>query len=244
MNFADALDAALDRGTYESPRAPRSAATFTSRHANPFLYSALGDPFAERRVFSAQRPFSSESPSSRDCTTHTTTAFTCTRAARQPDSTLRDGQRETTCAGIAANDDANECFTADERTGAPQVDDATRACEAETAGARATTDAFDESHCWTPLDSQCGHESASEKSDQPRSRMLTVAERHALDTLVKHGARLTPVFSLAELRHEYRRLARRLHPDTHPDSTAAELAQLSARFAAVSSSYQVLASVR
>lgn len=195
MNFADALDAALERGTYESPRAPRSTATFTSRHANPFLYSALGVPFVQRRVFSEPQPSTADS-SLRDCAPRHSAVFTTTGTA---------------WCGNPKNREESE--------GDGECGDASQDPEPQP---------------------------REERSERPRtvSRMLTVVERRALETLVQHGACLTPAFSAVDLRREYRRLARRLHPDAHPECTAAELAQMSAQFAVVSSSYQVLIAVR
>lgn len=185
MSFADALDAALDRGTYESPRVPRSTATFTSQHANPFLYSAPGASFARRHVFS---------PS-------TSSGDTIRRECHGIDDT-----RASASATRAATEDARSCKTGEESTRSAA--------------------------------------SVTRPRAKVQTRVLTAVERQALQVLVRHGARVMSSFSATELRREYRRLARQLHPDAHPECTATELAQLSASFAAVSSSYQILASIQ
>jgi len=51
---------------------------------------------------------------------------------------------------------------------------------------------------------------------------------------------LTADADLAELRQAYRRLARGLHPDHHPQASQEELRSLTARFTAVHSAYRLL----
>lgn len=212
MNFADALDAALERGTYESTRATRSAATFTSRHANPFLYSPLGGSFAQRRVFSG--PALTVDAGLRDAAS---TAFTSARPARRFDSGDPKERAEEGVSGSAATaQNTKGCQAETESTTGPRGGDAARDGEQRAEGVE-------------PM--------------RTRRRMLTAVERRALDTFAWHGARLTPEFSVSELRREYRRLARRFHPDAHPECTPDELAGMSAQFAAVSASYQTLLSV-
>ncbi len=75
-------------------------------------------------------------------------------------------------------------------------------------------------------------------------RVLTDAQRGELLALQRSGAALTPDFTVAELRREYRKLARRFHPDSHPGCSPAAAESLSREFAAVTASYQrLLASV-
>ena len=70
--------------------------------------------------------------------------------------------------------------------------------------------------------------------------MLTDAQMRALETLRDLGAVLTADFTMVELRREYRRLARRVHPDSHPGSSRTEVERLSRQFAAATDSYQRL----
>jgi hypothetical protein len=74
-----------------------------------------------------------------------------------------------------------------------------------------------------------------------RARTLTPPQRCALDLLCEAGANLSPDFTADELRGEYRLLARRMHPDRHPDANAFQRALLSRRFAEVAEGYRCLA---
>ena len=75
-------------------------------------------------------------------------------------------------------------------------------------------------------------------------RVLTDAQSRALETLRELGAVLAADFTLVELRREYRRLARRVHPDSHPGSSRMEAERLSRQFVSATDAYQrLLASV-
>lgn len=71
-------------------------------------------------------------------------------------------------------------------------------------------------------------------------RLLTAAERGALDDLVRLGASLSDAFTEDELRREYRRLALSLHPDRHPEAPAAERIRLASAFAGATEAYRRL----
>lgn len=75
---------------------------------------------------------------------------------------------------------------------------------------------------------------------RPRPRTLTPPQHRALDLLCDAGANLSLDFTADELRGEYRLLARRMHPDRHPEANAFERALLSRRFADVASGYRFL----
>jgi hypothetical protein len=75
------------------------------------------------------------------------------------------------------------------------------------------------------------------------ARILMARERRALRELIALGAELTPDFTAAELRHAFRVLARRYHPDTNPDGDAGEQAGLARKFAELSESYRCLQAV-
>lgn len=76
------------------------------------------------------------------------------------------------------------------------------------------------------------------------ARVLTEVQRREFDALRRSGAALTADFTVAELRREYRKLARRFHPDSHPGCSASVAETLSREFAAVTASYQrLLASI-
>ena len=63
---------------------------------------------------------------------------------------------------------------------------------------------------------------------------LSLASAHAQLELAE-GA------NAEEIKSAYRRLARALHPDVHPNASADELRELERRFAAVSAAYRLLA---
>jgi hypothetical protein len=74
-------------------------------------------------------------------------------------------------------------------------------------------------------------------------RRLSARQQRALDRLVALGAELRADFSLHVLRSAFRSLARRYHPDRHPDSGPAEKARLSGVFAELNDSYRRLLAV-
>lgn len=74
---------------------------------------------------------------------------------------------------------------------------------------------------------------------RPRRR-LSPAGCLALDALRRAGARLPDDFLSCELKTEFKRLARRLHPDMHPHASPEERQRLAARFADARSFYLVL----
>jgi hypothetical protein len=82
---------------------------------------------------------------------------------------------------------------------------------------------------------------------QPRPRVrparhLSAAQRDALAALVALGARLGADFTARELRSEFRALARRYHPDSHPHAGDAERTQWGRQFALVRECYERLRS--
>jgi hypothetical protein len=74
---------------------------------------------------------------------------------------------------------------------------------------------------------------------RPR-RILTPTQQQALEDLVRHGATLGVDFTDGELRSAFRALARRYHPDRHPESEALEQARLSRTFASLTDAYRHL----
>jgi hypothetical protein len=70
---------------------------------------------------------------------------------------------------------------------------------------------------------------------------LTPLERRALNALNELGAALDDALTSASLRHAFRALARRYHPDANPGLSAAEHAQLARLFAVASEHYRLLA---
>lgn len=90
---------------------------------------------------------------------------------------------------------------------------------------------------WTPPAAAA----APEPTDAGRPvRTLTAAQRQALDGLTHFGANLTSDFTAADLRREYRLLARRVHPDRHHHASDAERDHLSRQFAAITDHYRRL----
>ena len=71
-------------------------------------------------------------------------------------------------------------------------------------------------------------------------RTLTDTQSRALHTLRQLGAELASDFTSTDLRREYRKLARRLHPDSHPGCSPAELQHLSRQFTLATDSHQQL----
>jgi hypothetical protein len=74
---------------------------------------------------------------------------------------------------------------------------------------------------------------------RPRRR-LTAGQREALECLRHAGANLADDFLLSELKSQFRMLARRLHPDMHPDAAEHERHFLAVEFAAVREAYDAL----
>lgn len=78
---------------------------------------------------------------------------------------------------------------------------------------------------------------------EPRRRQphrLTVEQHAALESLTLLGADLPPGFTAEELRREYRRLARRYHPDGQQDGSALDRTQAARCFAQVVDAYRRL----
>ncbi|MEZ5290926.1 MAG: DnaJ domain-containing protein [Vicinamibacterales bacterium] len=72
---------------------------------------------------------------------------------------------------------------------------------------------------------------------------LSEAQRAAFDRLVELGATLSLAFLSAELRREYRRLARRYHPDAQAGAPPDLRAALADRFRAATDAYRCLSAV-
>jgi hypothetical protein len=69
---------------------------------------------------------------------------------------------------------------------------------------------------------------------RPRpAHQLDADQRRAFDRLISMGSALPAGFTAEDLRDEYRRLARRFHPDRHARCTALERAQLARCFTEV-----------
>jgi hypothetical protein len=71
-------------------------------------------------------------------------------------------------------------------------------------------------------------------------RTLSPRQRRALDRLVEMGAEIGTDFTPEQLRSAYRRLARRYHPDHHPETTEAQRQQLARLFTQARDSYSEL----
>jgi hypothetical protein len=72
-------------------------------------------------------------------------------------------------------------------------------------------------------------------------RQLSAAERRAANQLRRLGATgLDDDFSTADVKRAYRVLARRFHPDAHPDATDAERAYLADAFGRITTAYHEL----
>jgi hypothetical protein len=74
---------------------------------------------------------------------------------------------------------------------------------------------------------------------RPR-RPLTARQAAALARFRANGADLLDDFLGWELKMAFKRLARALHPDKHPDADAAQRRQLALEFAAVREAYEIL----
>jgi DnaJ-class molecular chaperone len=70
--------------------------------------------------------------------------------------------------------------------------------------------------------------------------MRTAAEQHALETLLQLGAKLPYHFTARQLRHEYRRLVHRLHPDRYVAGSDAERERATRLFIDALEHYRVL----
>lgn len=81
---------------------------------------------------------------------------------------------------------------------------------------------------------------------KPRRRpahTFTDVQRLAFERLVLLGADLADDFSAEDLRREYRRLARRFHPDAHAHCAPLERAQLARSFVEAAEDYRCLREV-
>jgi len=76
-------------------------------------------------------------------------------------------------------------------------------------------------------------------SSRPQ-RILSSRGRAALDQLNALGAAIGADFTVQELRHAFRTLARRYHPDRHPGSSTIEKARLSRQFIQLHDAYRDL----
>ena len=71
-------------------------------------------------------------------------------------------------------------------------------------------------------------------------RLLSAAQRDALNQMIGLGARLDDTFSLQELRSEFRALARLYHPDRHLATRRAGAGQAANSFVTLRSAYDLL----
>jgi hypothetical protein len=77
------------------------------------------------------------------------------------------------------------------------------------------------------------------RAPRPR-RALTPQQRAALDTLRRHGARLSDDFDRPQLKSAFRELARGLHPDMHPHASGDERRWLASAFRDAREAYLAL----
>ena len=97
---------------------------------------------------------------------------------------------------------------------------------------------------WTkPAGTQAVAEAPEPAEVRRPVRTLSGVQQRALECLTALGARLIPDFTAAELRREYRQLARRVHPDRHPHASAEEHARLSREFSDATDAYRLLLGV-
>lgn len=75
------------------------------------------------------------------------------------------------------------------------------------------------------------------------AHVFTDVQRLAFERFVLLGADLTDDFSAEDLRREYRRLARRYHPDGYGDCSALEQAQRARSFVEAAEDYRCLREV-
>jgi hypothetical protein len=78
------------------------------------------------------------------------------------------------------------------------------------------------------------------RASRPSARALSPRHRRALLRLVELGADISTDFTAEELRSAYRGLARRYHPDHHPQTSDAEKRQLAYLFTQARDSYAEL----
>lgn len=71
-------------------------------------------------------------------------------------------------------------------------------------------------------------------------RRLTRAQSRALEAFNQLGAGIRVDFSAGELRSAFRMLARRYHPDRHPDASVVDRHRLAWQFTTIRNSYQTL----
>lgn len=78
---------------------------------------------------------------------------------------------------------------------------------------------------------------------RPRRRLNSL-QAIAFDVLNRAGARLAEDFTNPELKAAFRRLARELHPDRHPDASVDRRTALAVQFAVVRDAYEQLLKAR
>ena len=81
------------------------------------------------------------------------------------------------------------------------------------------------------------------RAPRPRRR-LNALQQIAFDAFNRAGATLADDFTNAELKGAFRRLARELHPDMHPDASVQRRTALAVQFAEVRDAYEQLLKVR
>ena len=96
---------------------------------------------------------------------------------------------------------------------------------------------------WTKPAAQAVAEAPEPAEVRRPVRTLSSVQQRALECLTALGARLVPDFTAAELRREYRQLARRVHPDRHPHASTEQHARLSREFSDATDAYRLLLGV-
>lgn len=71
-------------------------------------------------------------------------------------------------------------------------------------------------------------------------RRLTTAQWRALEAFNQFGAGIHVDYSVGELRSAFRMLARRFHPDRHPDANVVDRHRLAVQFTTIRNSYETL----